>query len=71
MELKTTWLGLSPPVVESSIMGKWYAGIYKMKKYSTLFVSRLLMQFLDDKNGTVNATGMRCLKLKVGKGSIL
>ena len=31
MELKTTWLGLSPPVVESS-MGKWYAGIYKMKK---------------------------------------
>ena len=32
MELKATWLGLSPPVVESSIMGKWYAGIYKMKK---------------------------------------
>ena len=42
MELKGTLLGLSPPSEKRSIMGKWYAGIYKMKKYSKLFVSRQL-----------------------------
>ena len=50
MELKATWLGLSPPVEESSIIGKWYAGICKMKKYSKLFIGRLPTQFLDDEN---------------------
>lgn len=24
MELKTAWLGLSPPAEERNIMGKWY-----------------------------------------------
>ena len=28
MELKATWLGLSLPVEQSSIMRKWYAEIY-------------------------------------------
>ena len=40
MELKVTWLGLSPPVEESSTMGKWYARIFKMKKESKLFLGR-------------------------------
>ena len=52
-------------------MGKWYVGIYKMKKCSKLFISRLLKQFLDDRNKKVEAIEMRCLKPKVGTGPIL
>ena len=40
MELKVTWLGLSPPVEESSTMGKWYPRIFEMKKESKLFLAR-------------------------------
>lgn len=45
MELKTAWLGLSPPAEESNIMGKWYAGIYDTKDCSKLFIVRLLKRF--------------------------
>ena len=66
-----TWLGLSTPVEKSSIMGKWYARIYEMKKYSKLFVGRQLTRFLDEENGKDEAIEMRCLKPKVGTGTIL
>ena len=36
--LKMTWKSLSPPVTESSILGKWYAVIYTTKKSNKLFI---------------------------------
>ena len=42
-------------------MGKWYAGIYKMKKYSKLFIGRQKWKHWS----------CRCLKPKVGTGIVL
>lgn len=63
------WLGLPPSVEESSITGKWHAGIYKTEKCSKLFIGRLLKQFLDEKIENVRAIKTRCLKPKVETGT--
>ena len=64
--------GASPPVEQSSIMGKWHAGIYEPKKCSKLYTGRLLKQFLDDENGKVEAMKWDVWnKPKVGTWTIL
>ena len=60
-----TWKSLSPPVPESSILGKWYAVIYTTKKSNKLLIGKVLRRFLNDVNGPIESVEFRCLKPKV------
>jgi len=69
--LKSTWETLSPPITEESILGKWYAVIYSTKKTDQLFIGKIMKRFLTDKDGPVDFLEVRCLKPKVGSGTLL
>ena len=69
--LRATWESLSPPVTEESVLGKWYAVIYETKRASRLFVGKIMKRFLVDENGPVESLQIRCLKPKVGSGTLL
>ena len=69
--LLETWCHLSPPIKESEIMGKWFAGIYETKRSKSLCIGQFMKQFLKDENGDVDAIEMRCLKPKVGLSTVM
>ena len=64
------WKTLSP-MEDESIIGKWYAVVYNTKCTIILFVGKITKRFLDDKNGPVDGLEVRCLKPKVGSGTIV
>ena len=70
-KLQRTWSSLNPPVQEREVVGKWYAGIYEGKKGKKLCIGRLARRFLEDKDGEVDGIEMRCLKPKVGLGTVM
>lgn len=49
--LINTWKQLSPPTDESTITGRWYAGVYKTKQTRKLCIGWLLWRFLVDEDG--------------------
>lgn len=53
----------------------WGSGIYGVvyctKRISKLYVGKILKRFLADENGLVEKLEVRCLKPKVGSGTIL
>ena len=69
--LRATWKTLSPPVTEESVMGKWYAVVYNTKRACRLFVGKVIKRFLVDENGPVDSLEVRCLKPRVGSGTLL
>ena len=60
-----------PPTEESTIIGRWYTRIYEMKRNRKLYIGRLLRRFLLEEDGKVESIEMRCLKPKVGSGTVL
>lgn len=70
-KLLETWCCLSPPIKESEIVGKWFAGIYESGRSRRLCIGQILKRFLKDENGDVDAIEMRCLKPKVGLSTIM
>jgi len=68
--LKSTWISLSPPVMEECIVGKWYGCICGEKK-TQLYVAKVEKRFLVDEDGPVDTISMRCLKPKTGSGITL
>ena len=69
--LKKTWESLSPPNKEEDLEGKWYGVIYESKRRSMLFVGKILRRFLHDEEGPVDSLEIRCMKSKIGSGTIL
>ena len=69
--IKEAWKSLSPPVPEDDIIGKWYAVLWADKRSCQLYIAKVLRRFLEDKRGPISNIQMRCLKLKVGSGTIL
>ena len=69
--LKKTWESLSPPNKEEDLVGKWYGVIYESKRCSMLFVGKILRRFLHDEEGPVDSVEIRCMKPKIGSGTIL
>ena len=53
------------------IIGKWYAVIFQSKRNKRLYIGKVLHHFLFDENGGVESLEIRCLKPKVGHGTIL
>ena len=69
--LRNVWSSLSPPLSEEAIIGKWYTVIYQSKRGCNLFIGKVLRRFLTDENGPIESVEVRCLKSKVGLGTIL
>ena len=69
--MKRTWAYLSPPNEEKNLIGKWFAVCYKGKKSESLYISKVVLRFLIDKDGPVECLLMKSLKPKVGSGTIL
>ena len=69
--MKRTWEYLSPPSKKDVIIGKWFAVSYTGKRREILYIAKLVQRFLEDKDGRVQSLTMRCLKLKVGSGTIV
>ena len=69
--LIATWKSLSPPVAKESVLEKWYAVVYSMKRTGQLFVSKIMKRFLVDENGAVDYLNILCLKTKVGPSTLL
>ena len=63
--VKEAWRSLSPPVSEESLLGKWYAVIFKGKK-KPMYVGKVKKRFLEDKDEPVTHIELVCLKPKVG-----
>ena len=70
-KLHAVWKQLSPPTKEDKIVGKWYAVIYQNRKSPMLYIGKAVRRFLHDKNGPVGSILIRCLKPKVGSGTVL
>ena len=70
-KLHETWCRLSPPIKESEIVGKWFAGIYETKRSRRLCLGQLMKRFLKDENGDVDTIEMRCLKPRVGLSTVM
>ena len=68
--LKKTWRNLSPPLTENSVLRKWYSVIYMTKKSNRLFIGKVLQHFLNEKDRPVESIEFRCLKPKVGTGTV-
>ena len=59
------WKGLSPPISEAEIVGKWYACIFKAKKKTYLYTGRATRRFLNDEGGLITALEIDCLEQKL------
>ena len=70
-KLQAVWKQLSPPTKEDKIVGKWYAVIYQNRKSPMLYIGKAVRRFLRDENGPVESILIRCLKSKVGSGTVL
>jgi hypothetical protein len=69
--LQKTWETLRPPVTEETIKGKWYGVIFSNKRCNQLFIGKVLRRLLVDENGPVESIEFRCLKPKVGSGTVI
>jgi len=70
--LKLTRNSLSLPIKEDYIIGKWYGILYRSKKrIPILYVGKVLMKFLEDKDGPVKSIKIECLMPKIGSGDNL
>ena len=49
------WKGLSPPISETEIVGKWYGCIFKAKKKTYFYKGRATRRFLSDEGGLITA----------------
>ena len=58
---------LKPPEIE----GKWFGVVYGTKRSLLLLVGKVLKRFLEDENGPVDSLEIRCLKPKIGSGTIV
>ena len=61
----------SPPVAKESVLGKWYAVVYSMKRTGQLLVCKIIKRFLVDENGAVDCLNVLCLKRKVEPSTLL
>ena len=69
--LRATWKSMSPTVEEGSVLGKWYTVVYSTKRADQLFASKIMNRFLVDENDPVDSLKVRCLKPKMGSGTLL
>ena len=69
--LQNTWDSLNPPNNEEDLVGKWYGVAFKTKRCHMLFIGKILKRFLKDEEGPVETLEIRCLKNKIGSGTIL
>ena len=70
--IRETWKSLSPPVAESDIVGEWYGVVYaSSKQRKILYIGKVVQRFLFDDAGPVDTISIRCLKPKVGSGTVL
>ena len=70
-KLQETWKSLSPPNKEEDLIGKWYGVIFETKRSSMLFIGKIVRRFLLDEEGPVDSLEIRCMKPKVGSGTVL
>ena len=68
--LRKLWKKLNPPITEESIVEKWYACVYKQKK-EMLFIVKVKMRFLYDKDGPTTGLQLDCLKPHVDLSNII
>jgi len=61
--LQSVWEELYPPVLEDSLIGKFFGVIYYTKKDKPiLFIGKVLQRFLFEEDGEVEGVEMECLK---------
>ena len=70
-KLRSVWRSLKPLMKDKYIIGKRYAVFFQSKRNKGLFIGKVLLRFLLDENGGVVSLEIRCLKPKVGHGTIL
>ena len=70
-KLNKLWNSLSPPFQESSVINQLYGVVYETKKLQILYIGKLLHCLIDDENWDIELLQIRCLKPKVGMGTIL
>ena len=66
--VRKVWKAICPPVVESNLLGNWFAAIYVVDaryKYK-LFVGKVSRRFLKDKDGIAHFLELDCLKQATG-----
>ena len=59
------WKGLSPPISETEIVGKWYGCIFKAKKKTYFYKGRATRRFLSDEGGLITALEIDWLEQKL------
>ena len=70
-KLNKLWNSLSPPFQESSVINQLDGVVYETKKLQILYIGKLLHCLIDDENWDIELLQIRCLKPKVGMGTIL
>ena len=60
------WKGLSPPISETEIFGKWYACLFKAKKKPYLYIGTATRRCLNNEGGLIAALEIDCLEQKSG-----
>ena len=71
-QLVKFWKKVSPPHKESTVVGKWYASIYKDSKgKQSLYFGRATKRFLEEAEGKVTNIELDCLKPHVGNSNII
>ena len=69
--IERSWRLLCPPHLETDVKEKWYVVIWLGKRTKSLFIGKVLHQFLVDKVGIVEQLEMKFLKPKTGSGTKL
>ena len=70
-KLNKLWNSLSPPFQEISVINRLDGVVYETKKLQILYIGKLLHCLIDDENWDIELLQIRCLKPKVGMGTIL
>lgn len=70
-KLNKLWNSLSPPFQESSVINQLDGVVYETKKLQILYIGKLIHCLIDDENWDIELLQIRCLKPKVGMGTIL
>ncbi|CAL4074705.1 unnamed protein product [Meganyctiphanes norvegica] len=71
-QLVKFWKKVSPPHKEITVVGKWYASIYKDSKgKQSLYFGRETKRFLEEAEGKVTNIELDCLKPHVGNSNII
>ena len=65
--LKNVWEGMFPPVEETDVLQKWFAGLYykTLSSKPLLFVGKAIRRFLQSEKGPAQFLELDCLQLAV------